>query len=110
MNIAKLMIDPGPAVYHTAKFRQIYEDHIPTLKTTVGTTVHTVDTAKAQHNHNNLYNYLLDLKVPVFLHWPILRLNGYTTEREFDFPDVLLIPDEKIVVQLASVTASTYAR
>lgn len=101
MAINAQMVDDGAGVYYTEGFRSVLEDHMTLLRNHPTTSLVTVSPADAYHYNHNLYGVLQKMKVPMYLHWVIMRMNNWTSPRVFHL-DVtsLLFPDMTLISQI----------
>lgn len=96
------MQSDGPSVYYMdPSFRAVLEAHIPYFRTDNRATLIPIDEHTAYRFEFDLWGLLLDLSIPRYLHWLIMRLNGMTSPTEYG-PDrlELLIPDLDVVDRL----------
>lgn len=69
--------------YNTS-FRQYIEDHLLYIRTHPTTEIVQIDGGLAYKNSGDFYGLLSDMKVPNFLHWPLLRINDMTNPYSFN--------------------------
>lgn len=69
----------GTGVYYTDDFRNVLEDHMTYLRTAASTTVMNVDPIKAYRFEFDLDGLLLDMGIPLYLHWVVMRMNNFSS-------------------------------
>jgi hypothetical protein len=104
MPIDDLMLDPGPTIYYNDEFRRVLEDHMTVLRTSAGTRIIDIDAGTAYKFEADFYGLLVQLNVPLHLHWVVLRVNNMTNPSEFKVPRTegieLRIPDPNAIGQI----------
>ncbi len=108
MSINAQMVDDGAAIYYVKGFRNTLEDHMTLLRGHPTTSLVMVTPSDAYHYNHNLFGLLQKMKVPLYLHWLIMRMNNWTSPRAFDLNVTSLIwPDQTVVNRIQqSYTAS----
>ena len=90
---SKLIID-GSEIYYRADFRAILEEHIPymlDLKLYEQTVV--PDNLMFKYERD-FYGLLLEMRLPMHLHWVTLRMNGLFNSNEYaGQKQYIIIPD-----------------
>jgi hypothetical protein len=72
----------GAAVYYTDAFRNVLEDHMTYLRKATSTTVMNVDPIKAYRFELDLDGLLLDMGIPLYLHWVVMRMNNLSSPQQ----------------------------
>lgn len=104
MDIFKLETSAGADVYYEQGFRIVIEDHLQFLKTHPETIPLEVESVYAYKYSGDLSGLLSFYGRPVYMHWIIMRLNGYN-----DFTEVgesaltLLIPSENVIERIRAI-------
>jgi len=102
MNINALAINPGPAIFYDPDFRNVLEDHLTKLKSSVRTITVNVDPMLAYRFEYSFYALLNALNVPVFKHWITLRMLGYRSQFDVDRTiTTIYVPSDTELNQLA---------
>lgn len=104
MDIFNLEINAGSNVHYEQAFRIVLEDHLQYLKTHAETYVINVESIYAFKYAGDLSGLLLHYNIPVYLHWVIMRMNGFSsfTQMGEEAKD-LLIPATNVIEQIRSV-------
>jgi hypothetical protein len=104
MDILQLEIDPGANVYYEEGFRITIEDHLQFLKDHAETTSIQIESKYAFKYAGDLSGLLTLYKVPVYLHWTIMRMNGFSSYTQLsEGESELLIPGINAVERLRSI-------
>lgn len=102
-----LLVPQGTDVYYTDAFRNVLEDHMTYLRGAASTTVGNVDPIKAYRFEFDLNGLLLDMGLPLFLHWTIMRMNNLSSPQHVpaDLTTLLLpAPAELEMIRQAEYT------
>jgi len=97
------MPDDGPAVFYEAGFRQMLEDHMVYLREHPSTDTMDISPHVANKHHGDLVGVLLHYEIPLHLHWPMMRLNNYTSPMQYSANDLtLMYPAQTVISMLLS--------
>lgn len=72
----------GTGAYYTDDFRNVLEDHMTYLRGAASTTVMNVDPIKAYRFEFDLDGLLLDMGIPLYLHWTVMRMNNFSSPQD----------------------------
>ena len=107
LKINSKMIETGAEVYYTKEMMDILESHMLYLREHQNTTKININDKELEVYKGDLYGYLTNMKVPMFLHWVIMRMSGMHST--FDFGptySTLLIPSETVVDKIRQLYVS----
>lgn len=95
------------AIYYSARFRQMIEDHLSVIREMTTNTVETYtqdDWAKLDRFTGDFYSFLFAVGKQARYHWVILRLNGYRSNFAIT-PELqqLVMPDWEYIDKLAQL-------
>lgn len=98
MQIDNLLLDMGSSDYYDPSFRATLEAHMPFLRQSSQTTTLPVPEFATIVYNQDLFGYLVELKLPLSLHWVIMRMNNFYGPYDFDSRCTsLLIPSARQV-------------
>jgi len=102
LSVSKLRLDRGELFFYKSIFKQGVEDHLTELINEPSTSNMSVTPFQNGKYRGDFYGLLIDLKVPMDLHWVILRMNGYHNPTAFT-SDLLwiIVPDRGYLSVLA---------
>jgi hypothetical protein len=101
MKITDLMVDAGADIYYDEAFRRVLEDHMSYLKSHPTTHTVAVEASKAYKYEGDLFGLLTAYLQPVYLHWVIMRMNGFTSPLEASREiSSFIAPDQKVINQI----------
>lgn len=104
MDINKLEIPAGANVYYEADFRIAIEDHLQFLKIHPETTSLDIESVYAYKYFGDMSGLLTHYKYPVYMHWIIMRVNGYNDFTEVGEDAVtLLIPSSNAIERIRAI-------
>lgn len=104
MDITQLEIDSGADVYYEQGFRIAIEDHLQYLKTHPETTTQQVESKYAYKYSGDLSGLLTLYRYPVYMHWIIMRMNGFSDFTQLtDEDSQLLIPSSNVVERIRAI-------
>ncbi len=83
MPINSLMISDGDSVYYDNDFRLMIESHMGWLRSRSDYSFQTIDPFLAYKYRGDFDGLMLSMGIPAKYHWFYLRLNDYTSPREF---------------------------
>ena len=87
--------------YYDKSFRAVIEDHIGFLQIRYSDNEVTIPPNIAYKYDKNFYGLLKELKYPHYLHWIILRANGYYNPSDYHYHTVaIIVPDFSFIEQL----------
>lgn len=108
MTVLSQMGSPGAAIYHTSAWRLLVESHLTYLRAGVESDVLSIEKHVAYKYEGDLYGALTELRVPQYMHWTIMRVNGLFSPTEFNGEAVtLMVPTRETFQQLAAIAATT---
>lgn len=108
MSVLNLMDSPGAEIYYTNTWRLLVETHLTYLRALVQSDVVVIEPHLAYKYEGDLYGALTELRIPQYMHWTIMRLNGLFNPAEFNGETVsLMVPTRETLQQLAAVAATT---
>jgi len=70
------LIEAGLDIFYDDGFRRVLEDHMTYLRSHSTTTIMQVDPIKAYRFEFDLNGLLLDMGIPLRLHWIVMRMNN----------------------------------
>lgn len=76
-------IDRSNSIYYEESFRRVIEDHLPILLTDGNYSVVTLDPTTTEPFSGDFYGLLKSNSSPHYMHWIILRMNGYSSPVEY---------------------------
>lgn len=96
MDIDALMADDGSSDFYKPDFRNTIEAHLPYLKASRSSYRLSVTGSQAVVYQGDLYGLLNEMRIPLYCHWVVMRLNDFMSPSDFDdsYP-TLLIPSEQ---------------
>lgn len=100
--------DTGSNYYYEQGFRKVIEDNLAILRNSPYTQSLSLKPYHASLYKNQLYSLLTEYKIPVYLHWIMMRLNGMSHPNEYEGVEILYIPDFKMVENLLNTYRSRY--
>jgi hypothetical protein len=83
MKIDNQLHDTGSSDYYDQSFRNTLEAHLTLLRASAKTTTITVPEHTAGVYNQDLFGFLQEAKVPVWLHWLTMRLNNFFSPMDF---------------------------
>lgn len=106
--IDALASDPGPAVYYTAAFRNVLEDHMTYLRGHTSTQSLDVPPILLDRFEFDLPGLLNQFRIPAYMHWVVMRMNSLVslTDVPRDLKSIL-VPDGTLVGKLQQVYRTT---
>ena len=103
------MAQPGPDMFYDPAFRLILETHMNRLRN-VNSTRQDIPLELFYQYEGNFHGYLVEIGVPVHLHWLYTRVNGMMNPNEFaaevrdplgkEYRPVLIIPSDSMVADI----------
>lgn len=92
------------SIYYTDHYRQLVENHLDVLKNDPGTITVTIPTDVAYTCDTDFFSVLNHFDVPEYLHWTVLRVNGFTSPIEYRTNVVeLKVPSDTLINRLLVV-------
>lgn len=89
--------------YFTKAFLDLIESHITYLKKLPKNQIISVTEHQCYKFEGDFYGLLNDLNIQKFLHYPILRMNGYDSSADFKDTIVsILVPEAEEIIRLKS--------
>lgn len=110
MALENLMVDSGPDLYYDENFLNVLEDHLPYLHNHPQTKIMVVDPDEAYQWRGDLYGMLQARGEPRQYHWLIMRLNGYTSPKQFTEDTVSLLKPSYPVVEMIAQSHNSASR
>lgn len=108
MTVLSMMGSPGADIYHTETWRLLVESHLTYLRALVESEVVVIEPHIAYKYEGDLYGALTELRIPQYMHWTIMRVNGLFSPTEFNGETVsLMVPLRETFQQLAAIAATT---
>lgn len=96
--------DPGPDIYYRSDVRDVLEVHVPYLLRDSKTSSVAIEPSVAVKNENNFFDLLNDLSYPMYLHWIILRMNGYYSPVEYMSDKLeILVPSKDTINRILNM-------
>lgn len=83
-SVTELMATPTSLLYYDADFRVTLETHLNFLRTHPKTVMLDVNTTQAYRHEGDFYALLSEMKIPLHLHWLIMRMGNMTSPAEAD--------------------------
>lgn len=90
--------------YFNKNFLEMLESHLTYLKNLPKNQIMTVTEHQCYKFEGDFYGLLNDLNVQKFLHYPILRMNGY--QHSSDFKETIasiLVPEAEEIIRLKNL-------
>lgn len=82
-------------IYDEEGMRQLIEDHVEKLRTSSNTEALVLEEYQRHRFEGDFLNLMQELRVPVHMHYAVMRVNGLTHPQEFSVDhEVLLMPQE----------------
>lgn len=107
MTVENFVINMGPDVYYSDKFRDVLEDHMTYLRTHPETGMTVITPGEANQWQGDFFGLLQDKGRPAHLHWLIMRMNGYTSPLQFTSDMIAFIePNPAVVDRIRQASAS----
>lgn len=104
MSVMNQMLGPGPQFYYTEEWRLLVETHLTWLRSQTVSDSVIIDHQLAYKYEGDLYGALVELGIPEYLHFTILRMNGLVTPVDFPAePVILMVPTREVIQQLAAL-------
>lgn len=101
MTINRKMISPGDPRYYNARWHRVVESHLKWILNLPGNQIVRVDDAVAYKYEGDFGGLLQELRVPMEMHWVVMRMNGYTSPADYSFDRTqILIPDTASIARL----------
>lgn len=101
MKIDNLLADHGSNIYYDPAFRNVLEDHMSFLKTHPDTKKINIESVYAYKYVGDLSGLLKHYNIDIYLHWVIMRMNGFTSFNEAGENIVeLLLPDSRAIERI----------
>lgn len=110
MSLNTTLVDPGPDIYYTKQFRDVLEDHMVLLREHPNTKPMTIMPGESFQWRNDLFGLLSSKNIPRHLHWVIMRLNNYTSPRQFTTETMLLLVPDSTVLEKIRQSHNSSAR
>lgn len=110
MSIVNLMRAPGHSAWFSDAWRQIVDDHIPNLLKSPNTVIHEIEPMLAHQFEGNLLGYLTAVRVPEYLHYVTIKLNGFKDGSELNESTLrILLPHEPDLEKHMQIFRTTYS-
>lgn len=94
MSINKRMVPPGDRRYYSAQWHRVVESHLQWILSLPENRIEQVDDGVAYKYEGDFMGLLQELRVPMELHWVVMRVNGYTSPTDYTYDKTqILIPD-----------------
>lgn len=101
MQIDSLLTDPGPQIYYDDAFRNVLEDYMGVLRVSSSTSAIAIDPKDAYKYEFDLFGLLRMNSIPDYIHWTVMRMNGFTSPLEITRDlQALLIPDTAMLEKI----------
>lgn len=99
MAYQQYLMNNGASIYYAPLFRKTIEDHLLYLKSHPNTRMVQVRAVEINRYTGNLFGYLVELKIPMYMHWIVMRCSGYKSPLEFTIDDLrpLYVPNEGLI-------------
>jgi hypothetical protein len=109
MAIESLLAETGPSIDYDQGFRAVLEDHMTYLRNHPSTTAINVQPGEAYKYEADLFGLLTFLRIPRNLHYPTMRVNGYSSplQAKSDI-QILMIPSETVIGQIRQTHQTTH--
>lgn len=108
MSVVSQMGDTGAPIFHTQTWRLLIETHLPWLRTSTEQEVVAITPQVGYKYEGDFFGALTELRIPRYLHWTVMRLNGLYSPSDYNGEAVtVLIPGRAVLQQLAAVAATT---
>lgn len=110
MSVVRQMHSSGAPFYYSREWRLLVESHLSWLRTGVESEVISLDHQIAYKYEGDLFGALTELKVPEYMHWPILRMNGLSSPTHFNGDAIILMVPQQSVLSSLRGLAETKQR
>jgi hypothetical protein len=108
MTVLSEMSASGPAFFFTQTWRLLVESHLTWLRARNESDIVVIQPHIGYKYEGDLYGALTECRVPQYLHWIIMRMNGLYSPSDFNGTGVsLMVPTIDTVQQLAAVANTT---
>ncbi|MND14836.1 hypothetical protein D3C81_193450 [compost metagenome] len=108
MPITQKLADAGATVYYDQAFRRVLETHMGLLRNLQETRYIEIEKHLAYKYEFDFYGLLQELKIPMNLHWVIMRVNNMVDPREFKSTmERFLFPPAEVVDNIRKLHATT---
>lgn len=100
--------DAGSDYYYDKGFRRVIEDNLNIIRASRNTNALALKPHDAELHKNQFYSLLHQYKIPVYLHWIMMRVNYLTHPGEYSGQLTVFIPDFNIIENLLNVYRTRY--
>lgn len=110
MTINNRMVASGDRRFYSAEWYRVVESHLQWIRTLPGNQEVVVEDAIAYKYEGDFMGLLQELRIPMEIHWVVLRLNGYTSPADYTYDRTkITLPDQGAVGKLFN-THNTVAK
>lgn len=97
-SVNRLLVQDDSSTYFDSGFRTVLEDHMTYLRTHADTVAIAVTPMQAYKYEFDMTGLLLELLIPVKMHWTIVRMNHLTslTQVPADLTQLLIPPEQQL--------------
>lgn len=108
MSVLSRMGQSGPQIFYTATWRLLVESHLTWLRSLRESEVVIIEPHIAYKYEGDLFGALTELRIPSYMHWTIMRVNGLFSPMDFKGESVhLMVPTRESFQQLSSIASTT---
>lgn len=108
MSVLSTRVDPGPEIFYTPQWRLIVESHLTWLRVGRQSEIVVIEPHLAYKYEGDLYGAMTDLKIPPYMHWTVMRVNGLFSPTAFlGEQTTLMVPSRETLQQLAALAGTT---
>jgi hypothetical protein len=103
------MLDPGADIFYEDGLRNVLEDHMTYLRGHKDTQIMAVDPMQVYVHKFDLIGLLNVLRIPMYLHWVVMRMNKIDTFTQVPSDlTQLLVPSTREVSMIQQTYTTTY--
>lgn len=108
MSVLSQMAPAGQSFFYSDTWRQIVETHLIWLRARNESSVIYIEPHIALKYEGDFYGALIELRVPPYLFYVILRMNGLYNPSDFNGEAIMvMVPILETIQQLAAVAGTT---
>lgn len=107
-SINELSVGYGDYTLHGTFMHLEFESYMGYLKDHPDTQITTVDKNTCYKYENDLYGLFLEMGIPVYWHWVVMRLNGFLNPLDYrlEYSD-FVIPSIQVLNRIKQIISST---
>jgi hypothetical protein len=100
--------DAGSDFYYDKAFRRVIEDNLDIIRKSPNTHALALKPYHAELYKGHFFSLLYEYKIPVYLHWIMMRLNYMSNPSDYTGLLTVFIPDFRIVENLLNTYRTRY--